>query len=179
MAVTPDRNKAAGKPVLPGFGGPMGNEPNSEGPIFRPPAPSSGTLEAPAGGVTLAGKRVVICEDEAVTQMQLRRALSRAGLQVVGIATNGKEAVDTTLREKPDIVLMDIRMPVMDGITAARKIMDSYPVCMVMLTAFANDGYQEQAKSLGAAGYIVKPITSDVLLPLLEDALANFESGHS
>ena len=138
-----------------------------------PAAPSevSTSLE---GGPSLEGKRVVICEDEAVTQMQLRRALSRAGLDIVGIATNGKEAVDTTLRERPDIVLMDIRMPVMDGIAAARRIMEAYPVCMVMLTAFANDGYQEQARQLGAAGYIVKPITSDVLLPLLQEALENF-----
>src|SRR5438552_3254177 len=77
-----------------------------------PAAPSevSTSLE---GAPSLEGKRVVICEDEAVTQMQLRRALSRAGLDIVGIATNGKEAVDTTLRERPDIVLMDIRMPVM------------------------------------------------------------------
>ena len=145
----------------------MGNEPNAD--------TLTDQLEtAASGGPILEGKRVVICEDEAVTQMQLRRALSRAGLQVVGIATNGKEAVETTLREKPDIVLMDIRMPVMDGITAARRIMEAFPVCMVMLTAFANDGYQEQASQLGAAGYIVKPITSDVLLPLLQEALENF-----
>ena len=123
---------------------------------------------------SLAGKRVVICEDEAVTQMQLRRALTRAGLEVVGVATNGREAVETTIRERPDIVLMDIRMPVMDGITAARQIMEAFPVCLVILTAFANDGYVDQAKQLGAAGYIVKPITSDVLLPLLQKALDDF-----
>src|SRR5687767_1670491 len=146
----------------------MGNEANADTLADQPGPPSSGA------GPILEGKRVVICEDEAVTQMQLRRALGRAGLQVVGIATNGKEAVETTLREKPDIVLMDIRMPVMDGITAARRIMEAFPVCMVMLTAFANDGYQEQANQLGAAGYIVKPITSDVLLPLLQEALENF-----
>lgn len=142
-----------------------------------PVAASTEAGESGAEETSLLGKRVVICEDEAVTQMQLRRALSRAGLKVVGIATNGREAVETTLREKPDIVLMDIRMPVMDGIAAARKIMESFPVCMVMLTAFANDGYQEQAKQLGAAGYIIKPITSDVLLPLLQDALVNFHRG--
>ena len=150
----------------------MGNEPKDDT-LVAETVPS--TVPSPlSGSAQLEGKRVVICEDEAVTQMQLRRALGRAGLQVVGIATNGKEAVETTLREKPDIVLMDIRMPVMDGIAAARRIMESFPVCMVMLTAFANDGYQEQAKQLGAAGYIVKPITSDVLLPLLQEALENF-----
>src|SRR5918911_4546994 len=74
----------------------------------------------------LQGKRAVICEDEAVTQMQLRRALNKAGMAVVGIATNGRDAVEITLRERPDIVLMDIRMPVMDGIAATRIIMDHY-----------------------------------------------------
>jgi response regulator NasT len=108
--------------------------------------------------------------------MQLRRALTRAGLSVVGIATNGREAVETTLRERPDIVLMDIRMPVMDGITAARQILQQHRVCIVMLTAFSNEEYQQQARSIGATGYIVKPITSDVLMPMLQRALNEFDS---
>src|SRR5262245_7359982 len=86
--------------------------------------------------VSLAGLRAVICEDEAVTQLQLRRALARAGIDIVGVASNGREAVSTTIRERPDIVLMDIRMPLMDGIAAAREIMDNSPVCVIMLTAF-------------------------------------------
>lgn len=124
----------------------------------------------------LAGKRVVICEDEAVTQLQLRRALIRAGLEIVGVASNGREAVDTTLRERPDIVLMDIRMPIMDGMAAARQILNCYPVCIVMLTAFSDDGYQEQARDLGVSGYIIKPITSDVLVPMLVEALQAFRA---
>ena len=122
----------------------------------------------------LTGKRVVVCEDEGVTQMQLRRALVRAGLSVVGSAMNGQEGIEITLRERPDIVLMDIRMPIMDGLEAARQILAAYPVCIVMLTAFADETYQEQAKALGASGYIHKPITSDVLVPMLQEAFARF-----
>src|SRR5437016_12922203 len=118
-------------------------EPKAESQPTRPESPGK-TAGSPTdtSGASLEGKRVVICEDEAVTQMQLRRALSRAGLTVVGIATNGREAVETTLREKPDIVLMDIRMPVMDGIAATRQILSKYDVCVVMLTAVANAASQ-------------------------------------
>ncbi len=147
------------------------------GKASRDSAPSP-TLAMTGSEIGLDGKRVVICEDEAVTQMQLRRALTRAGMAVVGIATNGREAVETTLREKPDIVLMDIRMPVMDGIAATRQILSRYDVCVVMLTAFSNDDYQDQARAMGACGYIVKPITSDVLLPLIQQALDEFQDRH-
>ena len=128
---------------------------------------------------SLVGMRAVICEDEAVTQLQLRRALARAGMDIVGVASNGREAVSTTLREHPDVVLMDIRMPVMDGIAATRQILEHYPVCVVMLTAFCDDDYRDQAQSLGVSGYIVKPITSDVLIPLISDALRKFRASRS
>jgi CheY-like chemotaxis protein len=146
-------------------------------------SPSSRTLsEAPETAVeyisssSLAGKRIIICEDEGVTQMQLRRALTRAGLNVIGTAFNGQEGVEMALREDPDIVLMDIRMPVMDGLEAARRIMASRPVCVVMLTAFSDSDVQLRARELGASGYIVKPITSDVLMPLLQEAYTRFQS---
>ncbi len=122
----------------------------------------------------LAGKRIVICEDEAVTQMQLHRALVRAGMQVVGVATNGVDAVSTTLRQRPDIVLMDIRMPGLDGIAATREICDQMQVCVIMLTAFSGEDSMGEAEKAGASGYIVKPITSDVLIPLLSQALSSY-----
>ena len=127
-----------------------------------------------AGNSILAGKRVVICEDEAVTQMQLHRALVRAGMQVVGVATNGVDAVSTTLRHRPDVVLMDIRMPGQDGITATREICDQMKTCVIMLTAFSGEDSQGEAEKAGASGYIVKPITSDVLIPLLIQALSTY-----
>jgi AmiR/NasT family two-component response regulator len=130
-----------------------------------------------AGATTaLQGKRVVVVEDEGVTQMQLRRALSRAGLQVIGTAANGREGVETVLRERPDIVLMDIRMPVMDGIEATGKIIAEYPVCLLMLTAFSDEENKVRAQAAGASGYIVKPITGEMLIPVLEKAYTAFHS---
>src|SRR5581483_6962366 len=111
----------------------------------RASAPKSSEQAGRAPNVTLAGKRVVIVEDEGITVMQLRRMLVRAGMLVVGTAGNGKEGIETVLRERPDIVLMDIKMPVMDGLEAARRILETYPVCILMLTAYSTAEYQHRA----------------------------------
>ncbi len=124
----------------------------------------------------LAGKRVVICEDEGITQLQLKRILTHAGLQVVSMAGDGKTGVEAVLREQPDLVLMDIRMPGMDGLEAARQILAAYRVCIVMLTAFATEEYRQQAAEIGSCGYIVKPVTSQTLLQQLEEAFARFQA---
>lgn len=110
--------------------------------------------------------------------MQLRRMLAQAGMLVVGMAGNGKEGVEIVLRERPEIVLMDIRMPVMDGLEAAQRILETYPVCILMLTAYSTEEYQRRAQETGAAGYILKPITSQTLLPELRDAYARFTETH-
>ena len=123
----------------------------------------------------LAGKRVVICEDEGVTQMQIARLLRRAGLLVVGAVNNGQSAVEIVLREKPDLVLMDIRMPKMDGLEAMRLILSEYPVCIVMVTAFSDDAVREQADRLGSHGYLVKPIIGSLLITALEKSYLTFQ----
>lgn len=133
--------------------------------------PNHPTLEGP---FALAGKRVVICEDETVIQMQLNRALTRAGLAVVGTAVNGEEAVEVTLRERPDLVLMDILMPGMDGLEATQRILDAYKVCIIVLTAFPVE-HETRAKEIGACGYILKPITRDILLPKVEELFAAYQ----
>lgn len=98
--------------------------------IFSPHEQSSGP-DIPSS--PLAGKRVVIVEDEGITQMLLRRMLKEAGLTVLTSAVNGEEGVRTVLRERPDLVLMDIRMPgSFDGLEAARRILAEYRVCIVM-----------------------------------------------
>jgi AmiR/NasT family two-component response regulator len=122
----------------------------------------------------LKGKRIVICEDEGLTVMQLERALTRAGLIVVGKAGNGTDCVNLVLNEKPDIVLMDIVMPGETGLEATRRIMGQFPTCIVMLTANSDEEHIEQAKELGAAGYIPKPITTEQLMPALRQALQMF-----
>jgi len=132
--------------------------------------------ETPSETISLAGKRVVICEDEGILQMQLQRALTRAGLKIVGTANNGQTGVDIVLRERPDIVLMDIRMPIMDGLEASRRIFAVYSPCLVVLTAYADEHYQQQAKELGASGYIIKPVTTDTLLPQLREAWSSCRS---
>lgn len=133
---------------------------------LRPPS----GLPAPEGNnpsEALAGKRVVIVEDEGITQMQLRHILSHAGLNVVGSARDGRQGVETVLRERPDLVLMDIRMPVMDGLEATRQILDVYRVCVVILTAFSDEEYWEAATGMGVCGYVLKPVHAEGLLPKL------------
>ena len=146
--------------------------------IERKPAPTP-PQELPASENPvrlLQGKRVVIVEDEGLTQMLLRRAVVKAGLQVVGMAGNGKEGVEIGLRERPDIILMDIRMPIMDGLEAAALILAEYRVCIVMLTAFSTEEFRDKALQIGAAGYINKPVLSEMLYPELERAWAKFNA---
>lgn len=111
--------------------------------------------------------------------MQLKRTLKQAGLDVVGMADNGETAVEMALRERPELILMDIRMPKMDGLKAAREILAEYSVCIVMLTAFSDETYQQEAREIGASGYLVKPISRDLLLPALQKALAAFDAKNS
>src|SRR5690242_14654533 len=89
----------------------------------------------------LSGKRVAVVEDEGITQLQLSRILRSQGLEVVGTAADGQEAVEVVLATRPDLVLMDIRMPIMDGLEASERILAEYPVCIVMLTAFSDEEY--------------------------------------
>lgn len=118
---------------------------------------------------------MVICEDEGVTQLQLTRLLKRAGLVVIGAANNGQSGVDLVLREKPDLVLMDIRMPVMDGLEATRRIAPAYAVCIVMLTAFADEEVREQAREAGSRGFLLKPVTGPTLIAALEQFYRAFQ----
>ena len=123
----------------------------------------------------IAGKRVVIVEDEGIIQMQLRRMLKTAGLTVLASATSGAEGVEVVLRERPDLVLMDISMPgSVDGLEAARRILSEYPVCIVMVTAFSDEEYRKQAEDIHASGYVVKPVVAESLIPQLEGALRKF-----
>jgi CheY-like chemotaxis protein len=121
----------------------------------------------------LQGKRIVICEDEGLTLMQLRRMMTQAGLTVVGAVNNGREGVDVTLRERPDIVLMDVGMPVMDGFEAARSILAEYRPCIVMLSGYPDEELKTQAALLGTDAYLIKPVTRNMLIPCIQAALAS------
>ncbi len=128
--------------------------------VVQPIHPEEERATAAAG---LQGRTAIIVEDEGITQMQVRRILSRAGLRVLASAISGEEGVRTVLREHPDLVLMDINMPgAFDGLEATRRILHEFPTCVVMVTAYSE--HREEADSIGASGYVVKPVNSDTLL---------------
>ncbi len=137
--------------------------------VIDSPSLSSAGQETP-----LKGKRVVICEDEGMAQMQFRRTLERAGLQVVGQATNGPQAVAIVLKERPDIVLMDLFMPEMDGLEASRQILATYSVCIILLTGHDKESVENELKDIGISGYLSKPVLSAALMSTLPAALEQF-----
>ena len=112
-------------------------------------------------------------EDEGITQLQLRKALTVAGLIVVGQARNGEEAVELIRREKPDLVTMDINMPIMDGLEATRQIMEQDETCVLILTSYNDEEHRHRAEEVHACGYAVKPITSEGLISALENSYAH------
>jgi len=118
--------------------------------------------------------RVLIAEDEPLLAFALRGALEKRHCEVVGIATNGAEAVTLCRELNPDVVLMDIRMPEMTGIEATDKIMREHPVCVVMLTASDKSPHLKKAEAAGAMAYLVKPVSSDQIFPTIEKARQRF-----
>ncbi len=115
----------------------------------------------------LTGKRVVVCEDEGLTIIQFVSVLAKTGLEVAGIAVTGKEAVDLVLQERPDFVIMDINMPALNGIEAVRRILAEFQTHIIMVTAYSDAAHLEEALSAGAAGYLVKPVSSGELVDAL------------
>ena len=113
---------------------------------------------------------------EAVEVMHPRYALRKAGLFVIGCAHTGEEAVQVVLHSKPDLVLMDINMPEMNGLDAAEQILSQYPVCVVILTAYDARQNRARAKEIGVTSYLVKPIQAEALLRQLEEAFTLFHA---
>src|SRR6187549_2225624 len=109
--------------------------------------------------------KVLICEDEGLTALRLKKALTRLGYEVVGEAKNGEEAVSQAARLKPDAILMDIRMPKLDGIAATEQIMAARPTAIVMITAYSERELVEAALRAGASGYLVKPVSDEQIEP--------------
>jgi response regulator NasT len=123
--------------------------------------------------------RVLIAEDEWLVSFTLRHHLERCGYEVVGIAADGDEAVALCQAKRPDIVLMDIRMPLTNGIEATQRIMERAPTCVVMLTGDDQEACLELAEEKGAMAYLVKPVISEQLLPTMSAALKRFAEASS
>lgn len=119
-------------------------------------------------------RRVVVAEDEPLIRLDIVESLTDAGYEVVGEASDGATAVALVEELEPDLVVMDVQMPEMDGIAAAEKIMEGRTTAVVMLTAFSQSDLVERAAKAGAMGYVVKPFTPSDLLPALEIALSRF-----
>ena len=134
-------------------------------------------LPAPARDLADAGRpkrRVVVAEDEALIRMDVVETLREAGYDVVGEAGDGERAVELAQDLRPDVVVMDVKMPVLDGISAAEKIGKAHLAPVVLLTAFSQQELVERARDAGAMAYVVKPFTPADLLPAIEIAISRY-----
>ena len=116
--------------------------------------------------------RILIAEDETIIRMDLRRVLEEAGFEVCAEARDGEEAVALAARERPDLAVLDVKMPRLDGIEAARRILADHPIPIVMLTAYGQDELVARAIEAGVFGYLVKPFREADLLPAIQAARA-------
>ena len=119
--------------------------------------------------------RVVVAEDEALIRLDLVEMLTEAGYEVVGQAGDGEAAISITEKEKPDLVVMDVKMPKLDGISAAERIANQRIAPVVILTAFSQRDLVERARDAGAMAYLTKPFTIEDLMPAIELAVSRFQ----
>ncbi|MDO4251775.1 MAG: response regulator [Rothia sp. (in: high G+C Gram-positive bacteria)] len=120
-------------------------------------------------------RTVVVAEDEALIRLDIVEILRDQGFTVVAEADNGKTALELVEEHKPDLVLMDVKMPIMDGITAAEEISQQQLAPVVLLTAFSQKELVDRAAEAGAMAYIVKPFTPNELIPAIEVAISRYE----
>lgn len=118
--------------------------------------------------------RAVIADDESIIRMDLKALLEEMGHVVVGEAADGQKALELTRTLRPDVVIMDIKMPVMDGLDAAKVIFDEKIAPVVLLTAYSQKDLIERAKGAGVFGYLVKPFQESDLLPAIEIAISRY-----
>jgi AmiR/NasT family two-component response regulator len=119
--------------------------------------------------------RILIAEDETIIRLDLRDLLERAGFDVCAEAKDGEEAIELARSERPDLAILDVKMPRLDGIEAARQMLDERPLPIVMLTAYGQDELVARAVEAGVFGYLVKPFREQDLLPAIQTARARHE----
>ncbi len=118
--------------------------------------------------------RVVIAEDEAIIRLDLKESLEEEGYEVVGEAGRGDQAIELARELRPDLAILDIKMPGVDGLTAARTIAAERLCAVLMLTAFSQREIIEEARDAGALAYLVKPFQKNDLIPAIEVAIGRF-----
>src|SRR2546421_6104998 len=122
--------------------------------------------------MVVGAMRVLVAEDETIIRLDLRDLLERSGFEVCAEARDGEEAVALARSEQPDVAIMDVKMPKLDGIEAARRILEERPIPIVMLTAYGQDELVSRAVEAGVFGYLVKPFREQDLLPAIQAARA-------
>lgn len=135
--------------------------------LTRYPVPVTETPAAP-------GRRVVIAEDEALIRLDLAEMLAEEGYDVVAAVDDGEQAIAKTEELRPDLVILDVKMPRLDGIAAAERIASQRIAPVVMLTAFSQRDLVERARDAGAMAYLVKPFGKSDLVPAIEMAVSRF-----
>jgi response regulator NasT len=118
--------------------------------------------------------RIIVAEDEAIIRMDLIEMLREAGYNVIGEAANGREAISLARHLKPDLAILDVKMPEIDGISAAELIVSEKLAAVLMLTAFSQRELVERARDAGAMAYLVKPFSISDLTPAIEMALGRY-----
>lgn len=119
--------------------------------------------------------RLLVAEDETIIRADLRGLLERSGFEVCAEARDGEEAVALARSERPDLAIMDVKMPKLDGIEAARRILEERPIPIVLLSAYGQDELVSRAVEAGVFGYLVKPFREQDVLPALQTARARHE----
>lgn len=120
--------------------------------------------------------RILLADDEALIRLDLREMLTEAGHEIVGEAANGREAVCLAQELRPDIVIMDVKMPVMDGLTAAQQITETGIAPVLLLTAYSQQDIIARATEAGVIAYLVKPVREQQLFPAVEIAVSRFRA---
>ena len=128
------------------------------------------TPQSSSKSSTSPATRILVAEDETLIRMDLVEMLTEAGYEVIAQATNGDEAIELANEYKPDLAILDVQMPVLDGISAAEKIISIAPV--LMLTAFSQRELVDRARDAGVMAYVVKPFTISDLVPAIEIAIS-------
>ena len=117
------------------------------------------------------GKKIIIADDDTITRLDIKEALEGAGYIVIGEANDGFDAIELCRKLNPDILLLNMKMPMLDGLSAAKMLYEEgIEVCVVMLTAYNDSHFIKKAGDFGAMGYIIKPVPENSLVPTIEIA---------